>query len=129
MAFNNSSRTLNAGRNVWSAIINKFVFILLTFVSRKFFIQYIGVEYLGINGLFANVLTLLSMADLGIGTAMNVSLYKPIVNNDTHKLSALLNYYKRLYRYIALSVVLIGLAIIPLLKYIVNMDQDIPYLY
>lgn len=73
-------------------------------MGRKFFIRYIGIEYLGISGLFSNILTLLSMADLGLGTAMNVSLYKPIAMQDTKKLSALMNYYRYLYFIIAISV-------------------------
>lgn len=129
MGLNSESRTVNAGKNAVSAIGNKIIILILTFISRKFFIQYIGVEYLGINGLFSNILTLLSMADLGLGTAMNVSLYKPIAENDYRKLSALLNYFRKLYIIIATGVMVIGLALMPFLKYIVNMDQDIPYLY
>ena len=129
MGLNKASRTENASKNAVSATINKTIILLLTFVSRKFFIQYIGVEYLGINGLFGNILTLLSMADLGLGTAMNVSLYKPIAENDTRKISALLNYFRTLYIYIAIGVTLIGLGLVPFLKYLVNMDVDIPYLY
>ena len=115
MGFNTDSRTLNASRNALSAIGNKTIVLLLTFVSRKFFIQYIGVEYLGINGLFSNILTLLSMADLGLGTAMNVSLYKPIAENDTRKLSAMLTYFRKLYFFIAGGVLTIGLALLPFL--------------
>lgn len=129
MGLNSESRTVNAGKNAVSAIGNKIIILILTFISRKFFIQYIGVEYLGINGLFSNILTLLSMADLGLGTAMNVSLYKPIAENDFRKLSALLNYFRKLYIIIAAGVMVIGFALMPFLKYIVNMDQDIPYLY
>lgn len=129
MGLNSESRTVNASKNAVSAISNKIIILLLTFISRKFFIQYIGIEYLGINGLFANVLTLLSMADLGLGTAINVCLYKPIAQNDTRKITALLNYFKILYRYIAIGVSLIGIALIPFLKYLVNMDSKIPYLY
>ena len=105
------------------------IMLCLTFISRKLFIKYIGIEYLGINGLFANVLTLLSLADLGVGTAMNVSLYKPIAEHDTRKLSALLNYFRQLYHLIAITVFLIGVALTPFLKYIINMDRDIPHLY
>ena len=128
MALNKESRTINAGKNAVSALFNKFAILALTFISRRFFIQYIGVEYLGINGLFSNILTLLSMADLGLGTAMNVSLYKPIAENDTKKISALLNYYKKLYLFIALGVTIIGFALVPFLPYLVNMDSTIPYL-
>lgn len=128
MSFNNESRSKNAGRNIQVAIFNKLFTLLLVFVSRKIFIVYIGVEYLGINSLFSNVLTLLSMADLGLGTAMNVSLYKPIAEKDTRKLSALLRYYKKIYNYIAVSVAVIGCILLPFLKYIVNLDQGIPYI-
>ena len=83
MGFNQDSRTINASKNAISSFCNKMIMLCLTFISRKFFIKYIGIEYLGINGLFANVLTLLSLADLGVGTAMNVSLNKPIAEHDT----------------------------------------------
>lgn len=129
MGFNQESRTKNAGRNTISAIGNKIAILLLTFISRKVFIVYIGVEYLGINALFANVLTLLSMADLGIGTAMNVSLYRPIAEKDCTKITALLNYFKVIYRIIAVTIAVIGVLLLPFLKYIVNMDSKIPYLY
>lgn len=129
MALNKESRTINAAKNASSAFINKMVFMLLTFISRRFFIQYIGVEYLGINGLFSNILTLLSMADLGVGTAMNVSLYKPIAENDTRKLAALMAFYSRLYIVIAVGVTAIGLALNPFLPMLVNMDSEIPHLY
>ena len=128
MALNQESRTKNAGRNAVSAVTNKLIILLLTFISRKFFIKYIGIEYLGINGLFSNILTLLSMADLGLGTAMNVNLYKPIAEKDTRKISALLNYYRKIYYYIALAVLVVGLSLTPFLDYIVNTDKDIPYL-
>ena len=128
MDFNKESRTVNAKKNAVSAIGNKIILLILTFISRKFFIIYIGVEYLGINGLFSNILTLLSMADLGLGTAMNVSLYKPISENDTRKITALLNYFKTLYRIIAIAVAVIGISLMPFLKYLVNMDSAIPHL-
>ena len=129
MGFNQDSRTINASKNALSSFCNKMIMLCLTFISRKLFIKYIGIEYLGINGLFANVLTLLSLADLGVGTAMNVSLYKPIAEHDTRKLSALLNYFRQLYHLIAITVFLIGVALTPFLKYIINMDRDIPHLY
>lgn len=129
MGLNTENRTVNAGKNATSALANKLCLLFLTFLSRKFFIQYIGVAYLGINGLFSNVLTLLSMAELGIGTAMNVSLYKPIAEKDTKQLAAILRFFKQLYYLIAAGVTLIGIALIPFLQYIVNVDSDIPYLY
>lgn len=129
MALNTGSRTANASKNAMMSIANKICMLLLTFISRKLFIKYIGVEYLGVNGLFTNILTLLSFADLGLGTALNISLYKPIAENDTEKLAALLGYFKKIYFFIAFLVTAVGMGLIPFLKYIVNMDQDIPHLY
>ena len=128
MGLNSDNRTTNATKNVTAAFVNKFALLLLTFVSRKFFVQFIGVEYLGIHSLFANILTLLSMADLGLSTAMNVSLYKPIAENDTKKLSALLNYYKKLYNVIAFGIAVVGLTLTPFLQHLVNLNAEIPYL-
>lgn len=126
---NKERRIKNASKNVLSAFINKFCILILTFIGRKFFIQYIGVEYLGINGLFSNVLTLLSLADLGLGTAMNVSLYKPIAEENHAKIAALLQYYRKIYYLITATVLILGLGLMPFLKYIINMERNIPYLY
>lgn len=128
MSLNSDSRTKNSTRNAITSFTNKLIILFITFFSRKIFIKYIGVEYLGINGLFANVLTLLSMADLGLGTAMNVSLYKPIAEKDTDKICALLNYFRKLYYFIALAVFFIGLSLTPFLSYIVNTPNEIPHL-
>lgn len=124
--FNNDNRTKNASRNVISAFFNRIILYVLTFVSRRLFIHYIGIEYLGINGLFSNILTLLSMADLGIGTALNISLYKPIAEDDTKKISEILSYFSKLYIYIGISVGIIGFSFTPFLKYIINLDKPIP---
>lgn len=126
---NKESRITNARKNIITAFLGKILMLVLVFVCRKVFINYIGVAYLGINGLFANILTLLSMADLGLATAMNVRLYKPLAENDKDKLAAILNYFKKIYWIIAIVVLAIGLSLIPFLKYIVNMDGEIPHLY
>lgn len=129
MGLNRASRTVNVSKNAITALLSKLFVLFLTFLSRRVFIQYIGIEYLGINGLFANILTLLSMADLGLGTAMNVSLYRPIADKDTNKLAALMNYFQKLYYIISAIVFIIGLLLIPVLPYIIKLDREIPHLY
>ena len=124
-----SGRTVKSSKSIITGIANKFILLVLAFVSRKIFIHYIGVEYLGINSLFSDVLNLLSMADLGFGIAIAYSYYEPLAKGDHEKLSALTGFYKRIYNIIALAVALIGLFMIPFLKYIVNMEQEIPHLY
>lgn len=121
----NESRTKKSAINIGFNLLNQVVGFILSFVSRTIFIHVLGVGYLGINGLFSDVLNLLSMADLGFGTAMVYSFYKPLAENDYKKMAALTSFYKRVYRVIAVLVTVIGLVITPFLKYIVNMDGDI----
>ncbi|HEY5588465.1 MAG TPA: polysaccharide biosynthesis protein, partial [Candidatus Paceibacterota bacterium] len=87
----------------------------------------LGTTYLGVNGLFTNVLGVLSFAELGIGTAMNYSLYKPVAENNIEQIKSLMDFYKRAYRVIALIVSLIGLALLPFLGYIIKGGETIGY--
>jgi O-antigen/teichoic acid export membrane protein len=124
--FNN--RTGNSARNLALGLINKMVIIVLSFVSRAIFIHILSVEYLGINSLFGDILNMLSLADLGFGTAMVYSFYKPLAEHDENKLSALITFYKKVYNIIALGVATIGLALIPFLELIINLEEPIPHL-
>ena len=102
--------------------------ILLSFISRMFFIHYLSAEYLGLNGIFTDVLSLLSMADLGFGTAMAYSFYKPLAEHDEDRIAALIHFYKKVYHIIAVTVTVLGLLCVPFLKYIVNTQEEIPNL-
>lgn len=121
-------RMKNTVLNATYGLINQIIIIFMSFISRTIFIKVLGVEYLGINGLFADVLTMLSMADLGLLSAMMYSFYKPLADDNKDKIAALVNLYKKLYITIAIFVALIGVAVIPFLGYIVNLDSSIPYL-
>lgn len=122
------SRTKKAFNNIVMNFLNQFSNLILSFISRTIFINVLGVELLGINGLFTDVLNLLSMADLGFNTAMVYSFYKPIAENDTKKISALINFYKKIYNYIALIISIIGVALTPFINIIVNTEKKIPLL-
>lgn len=119
------SRTKNSIKNIISNNIYQFLNIILNFITRTIFIKTLGEQFLGLNGLFTNILSILSLAELGIGTAMLYSMYKPIAENDERKLAALIGYYKVLYRRIAIILLVVGLCIIPLLPYIVNLQEDV----
>lgn len=123
-----SSRMANSAKNAVYTILNRIVIFLLTFLNRTLFIKYIGIEYFGIDGLFSNIINVLSMADLGLGIAMSYTLYKPLAENDQTRLAALMGFYKKVYNIIAFFIAVIGSALIPFLKYIVNIDREIPYL-
>ena len=125
---NLQTRTHNSIRNIIFGLANQVIVLLLNFVSRTVFIRVLGAEYLGINGLFLNIVTVLSLMDLGIGNAMVYSFYKPIAKNDHDKIAALISFYKKMYNLIALLVLIIGIMIIPILNLIVKTDNDIPLL-
>ncbi|MGA4516238.1 lipopolysaccharide biosynthesis protein [Solibacillus silvestris] len=122
MKFNTKSRTENALRNMIIGIGSQLIILLSSFISRTIFIQQLGAEYLGVNGLYSNILAVLSLAELGIGNVMVYSLYGPVAEKNEAKIYALLNFYKKTYRKIALVVFIIGICLIPLLDLITNGD-------
>lgn len=122
------SRTTKSLRNIAFSLGNQMVTILLGFVNRSVFIWTLGVGYLGISGLFSDILTMLSLADLGFGVALTYSMYKPLAEHDEDRLAALTGLYRRVYRIIALAVAVIGLALVPFLKYLINLRHPIPHI-
>lgn len=118
-------RTENSLKNIFSSFASNIVLNLIKFVCRIIFVRIIGELYLGVNGLLSNVLGLLSLAELGIGTAINYSLYKPIADNDKEKIKSLMKFYKKAYHIIALTVLVIGLIILPFLPYLIKNTNGI----
>lgn len=94
--------------------------LFLKFIIQKAFLETLGVAYLGYNSVFSNILQMLNMADLGVGVAITSFLYKPISENDTERINALMYLYKKIYRYIGIAVGIIGLVILTIIPYIIN---------
>lgn len=118
-------RTGNSIRNIIFNIGGQILGILLNFICRTVFIKTLEVKFLGVSGLFGNILTILSLAEMGIGTAITYSMYKPLAENDKTKICALMNYYKRTYRVIGFIVAVIGLLILPFMDFIIKDRPDI----
>jgi O-antigen/teichoic acid export membrane protein len=114
------SRTKNSVKNLIAGIGSEVLITLIKFVTRTIFIQTLGAKYLGISGLFTNILTVLSLAELGIGTAITYSLYKPIANKDEHQIILLMKLYKNAFRLIGIAIAIIGLLLIPFLPIIIK---------
>lgn len=127
------SRTKNSAINASIATISKVIHILMTFICRTIFIKALGTEYLGVNGLFTNILTILSFAELGIGNAIIFKLYKPVANQDCERQKTLLNFYKQAYFLIGVFILAVGLLIIPFLDKIVtnapNIKENLVLIY
>ena len=114
------TRTQRALQNSFWGLISKFSYLLLGFVSRTIFIRCLGETYLGVNGVYTELLKMLSLAELGFGTALNFAMYKPVADNDEEKIKKLLNFYKTTYRIIAIAVTVIGAILIPFLPKILK---------
>lgn len=119
------SRSKKSVRNVAFIAASKFLQMLLTFAERTILIKYLGVEILGLDGLFASVISVLSIADLGLGSAVIYSLYRPIAEKDEKTIAAYISFFNKVYSIIGCIVILIGFLTIPFLKYLINLDASI----
>ena len=117
-----SDRINNIKRNIIFSMLYRIINLLFPFVINYMIIKTIGVEYLGLNMLFSSILQVLSLTELGFGTALVFSMYEPIAKNDTEKVSALLSLYRRIYLIIGMVILCGGLACIPLLPKIIKGD-------
>lgn len=115
-----ASRIENAKRNIVFGAINRILSLIIPFVSRTVIIQHLGEEYLGLNSLFSSILQVLSITELGFSSAIAASMYKPIAEGDTIKVSALLNLYKRIYKFIGISIIVFAAGVIPFLPNLIN---------
>lgn len=125
-------RSQNSIKNTIVSMAMSIITILIGLVTQKIFIKILGTEYLGLNGLFTNILSMLAIAELGIGSAIIYSLYKPIAEDDKEKIKELIEFYKKSYRVIALIVAIIGICVIPFLGRIVgktDIHESITFLY
>lgn len=118
-----SSRSSKSFYTMVTGLAQHFLTLLLGFATRTVFIKTLGVRYLGVNGLFTNILLILSIADLGIGVAMAFYLYKPLAEADTERLASLFGFYKTAYRIIGMTILVMGLSLMPILHRLVKMEQ------
>lgn len=115
-------RTDNVKRNLIWGFAQKVISVLIPFVSRTIMIYVLGMEYIGLNSLFSSVLSMLSFAELGIGSALVFSMYKPIADGDDDKVCALLAFYRKCYLVIGSVIVGCGLIILPFLNTLISGD-------
>ncbi|WP_417898976.1 hypothetical protein ABN702_00740 [Bacillus haimaensis] len=106
--------------NIAVGLGNQVIITTLSFVSRTVFITYLGIEYLGISGLFTSILAMLALAEAGIGSSIMYSLYKPVAENDQRKINALMRLYRQAYLIIAIIVFVLGLSFLPFLGFFIN---------
>lgn len=129
----NRSRTEYSILNIFTGVGGYFLNTVLGFVCRMVFVQCLAADYLGVNGLFTNILTMLSLAELGVGSAIGYALYKPLAENDEEKIASLMKVYATAYRTIGILIAVVGLALMPFIDLIIqeqpNISESIYLLY
>ena len=113
-------RTKNAARSISVGMVLKLYQTVVPFLMRTAMIQCMGVEYLGLNSLFSSILHMLNLAELGVGSAMVFSMYKPIAEDDTARICALMRLYRRYYRIIGLVIGAMGLIVMPFVPRLIS---------
>lgn len=119
------TRTENSIKNILYTSFGQVFAIIISLIARFCFVKVLTSEYLGLNGLFSNVLSVLSLMDLGIGPAMAYSLYKPLANNDNEQIKAIMNVYKKFYIIIGCLILLVGVCLIPILPNLISTDTSV----
>ena len=112
------TRTQNSFFNIITSLFSTVLVIALGFITRTIFVRSLGVDYQGIEGEFSNILSVLSLADLGIGSAIVFKLYKPIEENDRPRILVLMKLYRQVYNIIGLVITVLGLMLLPFLPYL-----------
>lgn len=121
----NNSRVQKTIINTAAAFISQIINVILSFCMRTVFIYTLGIQYTGVSSVFNDILTMLSLSELGISTAIATSLYEPLKNNDKDKIQKLMKFYRTAYRLIAAITMCIGIALLPFLKYLITDVPDI----
>ena len=113
-------RTKNAKRNFIFGVLYRLLMIILPFILRTIVINYLGDLYAGATSLFSSILSVLNLAELGIGTSIVYCMYKPIAEGDDDKICALLKLYKKAYTTIGIIILIIGLILTPFVPNLVK---------
>lgn len=123
------SRLYNSIKNSFAGSLSQGLMIILGFVSQTIFIKTLGATYLGVKGLFTNILTVLSFTDLGIGTAFTFSFYKPLAEKDEQLIAQIMYLFKKIYEYVGIIIGIIGVAIIPSIHFFTHVHIRHLYIY
>ena len=106
-------------------MISRIIAILMGYIARIVFTHTLSESYVGINGLFTDILNVLALSELGVGTALTYALYKPIAEKDFERQKSLMRLFKWLYRCVAFIIAAAGLCVVPFLKYLINDANDV----
>lgn len=121
-------RTVNSIKNIYISILTQIAITFLGFLSRRVFLDNLGTEYLGVNGLLTNVLSMLSLVEGGVGASIVYNLYKPLAEDNKPKVIALIQLYKKIYSIIAIIIFVLSIMLYPFLGVLMKDSEEIKYI-
>ena len=121
-------RTANSIRNIFFVWGGQFFLVFFQFLNRFVFARTLDAEYLGASSLFTNILTILSLTELGFGTALSYSLYVPLALNDQAKIKSLMRLFRNVYRLIGFIIIFSGVVLLPIYPHLISGNPNIPNL-
>ena len=113
-------RTKNAARNIVFDGLMRIWEIIIPFLMRTVMLYFLGVQYVGLNSLFKSILQVLNLAELGVGSAMVYSMFKPIAEDDEEQICALMKLYRTYYRWIGIVIAVVGLLLTPFIPSLID---------
>lgn len=116
------SRVSKSLKNTIFGLVGMICALIVSFATKSIFVRLLGAEYNGVNGLFTNILQVLNLAELGFATSISYALYKPLKAGDERTTAALMSYFAKIYRIIAIVVTVAGCCCIPFLQYLIAED-------
>ncbi len=122
---NDHTRTEYAVLNIATGVGGYILNTILGFICRMVFVRCLPPDYLGVNGLFTNIISMLSLAELGVGGAVVYALYKPLAEHNEEKIASLVRFYGKAYKLIGIVIGLLGIALIPFLNLLIKDSPDI----
>lgn len=121
-------RTENSIKNITISILTQIIIVLLGFISRKIFLNSFGAEYLGVNGLLTNVISMLSLVEGGVGTSIIYNLYKPLADEDEKTIISLVQLYKKIYLVLAIIILILSCILYPFLNVLIGKDSNVEFI-
>ena len=115
-------KSIRVLHNIFWGTVNRICHIVCPFIIRTTILYIMGTLYMGLDGLFVSILGILSLAELGVGSALTYAMYKPLAEGDDSQICALLQFYKKCYRIIGCVILAIGLALLPFLEFFIKGD-------
>ena len=122
------SRTEYSARNSSVALISQLIHLLVGFLLRIVFTHTLSKDYVGVNGLFLDIIFILSLSELGVGTAITYALYRPIEEGDIEKQKSLMRLFRKFYHMVAAIVLGLGLLLIPFMDIIIKDPPNVEHL-